>query len=162
MTISNRLPHPASKKIDFSFSAKATDVASLALNLLERGILISLFDNRKVYAKDISGLTHLRIYQGYPTQVKMRHADSLSVQVLDISTNKMILDRPMDSPQYITVYGLSEETEMVRRKDIAEKTKSQYVPSASSFLFQKVSVDDYLSDKIPGSLSNALKMMMQK
>lgn len=161
--ICNNLPHPAMKKMHFPCTLKATDVATLSLNCLERGILNPLFSNRKVEAKDILGLQILRLCRSHTNLVDLKHTDPITVQVYDKSTNNMLLDRPMDSPQIIAVYGLNEKSEKVRRKDaFFERTQSQYAPPVTSFLFHKVSVDDYLSNKIPGSLSNALKQLMSK
>ena len=56
------------------------------------------------------------------------------------------------SLEYICVFGLSPETEKVRRME--NETHRASVPS-SSFLFQNVSIED-LNDKSPDSLSKAL------
>lgn len=163
LTSISHLPHPAVKKLEFPCTVKATEVASLSLNCLERGILGPLFGNKKVGAKDVAGLQTLRLCQSLASLVELKHADpSKVVQVYDKDTSDLILDRPMDSPQIIVVYGLNEITEKVRRKDLMESTQSQYAPPIGSFLFQKVSFDDYLADKIPGSLSYALGVLKSK
>lgn len=157
------LPHPAVKKLDFPCRVKTTELASLFLNCLERGVLSPLFGSKKVGAKDIAGLQTLRLCKSHSSLVELKHLEPFKyVQVYDKDTGSLIVDRPMDSPQFIAVYGLNEVTEKVRRKDILEKTQSQFSVPPGSFLFQKVSVDDYLDDRIPGSLSNALKELTLK
>ncbi len=163
-TVSRSFPHPAVKKLDFYCAVKATEVASLSLHCLERCILGPLFGNKKkIGAKDIVGLQMLRVCQSHTTSIDLKYSDPpKAVQVYSKDKNEVIIDRPMDSPQIIIVYGLNEKTEKVRRKDLMERTQSQYAPPPGSFLFQKVSIDDFLSDKMSGSLSNALNDLMKE
>jgi len=160
LSVCEALPHPAIKKITFNWTANATELASLTLDCLERGILSSLYGSKRVDANDVIGLTTMRLQKGIPSLVRMKQLDN-AVQVLS-KGNMMLFDSSIESPQYIAVYGLSEETEKVRRKDMDESTQSKGAPPISSFLFQKVIIDHYLSDEIPGSLSSALKSVMLK
>ena len=157
------MPHPAISKVEFPWNTKATELASLTLDCLDNGILRYLFGNKRIDANDVLGLATLRLNRADPKLVKIRHVDSHAVQVFDKVTNRMLFDKPMDSPQYIAVYGLSTETEKVPRKDMDDRKQSQHAPPGTSFLFQKVFIDDYLADKIrlenPGSLPSALKRL---
>ncbi len=151
------LPHPAIKHFEFTGSFPSSQLSTISKLCLEKALLSSVF-NRRIGTKEVDGLTTIRLHGDRPQIVKMRSIDS-NVVVNDIETNDMIIDRPIDSPEYISVYGLSGETEKVRRQDIDNRNKSQHVPPSSSFLFEKVSIDDYLSGEIQGSLSNALKVL---
>lgn len=159
---SKDLPHPGIKQFDLGGNFPATRLAILAVSCLEKAILMPVF-GRRVGIKDISGLTTIRLSH-LPQIVKMRHisSDDNNISVEDSLTKSAIFDSPMDSPQYIFVYGLSKETEQIRRQDVQNRKKSKHVAPSSAFLFQKVSIDDYLSDEIQGSLSNALKILMNK
>lgn len=158
LSVCETLPHPAIKKINLNWTANATELASLTLECLERGILSSLYGSKKIDSNDVIGLTTMRLQTGIPSLVRMKQLDN-AVQVLS-KGNMMLFDSPIESPQYIAVYGLSGETEKVRRNDVEENTQSKGAPPISSFLFQKVFIDHYLSDENPGSLSTALKFVM--
>ncbi len=156
LAISEKLPHPAIKKVQVSWTAKSTDLSSLTLDCLERGILLPLYGSKKIDASDVLGLRTIRVLNGSANEVKIKSVNPHGTNVMD-ENNVMILDSPTTSPQYLIIYGLSFETEEIRRREIVERTQIKGAPPITTFLFQKVSIDDYLSDSVDGSLSSALK-----
>ena len=155
------LPHPGIKRISLKWCAKSTEVASLTLECVERAILASLYDKKRVEAQEIMGLEMIRLVRNEAIFVNMKHGEA-SKPFVSNSDNLMVLDEPTDSPQFVVVYGLSKEIEITRRVSLEKRTHSKNFPPFSSFLFQKVSIDDFLAKDIPGSLSNALKTVMLK
>lgn len=155
------LPHPGIKYISLKWSVRSVDVASLTLECLEKVVLASLYDKKRVDAQDVTGLELLRLANGESGFVNMKQTESARAHVV-IKENLMVIDKPIASPTYVAVYGLSRETEIMRRIGQEKRTHSKGSPPLSSFLFQKVSIDDFLAKDTPGSLSNALKTVMLK
>jgi len=152
------LPHPGMQKLTFQGSVRATMLAKLASNLLERGLIQSLFNDKRLRVSDVVGLKIIR-FCGKDTPKEVRFScdsENSVVHVFDIVNNCQILDGSADSPEYVAVFGLSPETEKMRRIDNENHRKSQLVIPPSSFLFRNVSIEDHLNDQSPDSLSEAL------
>jgi len=155
------LPHPGIKHIRLQWCANSVDVASLTLECFERVILASLYDKKRVDAQDVTGLEVLRFVDGKSEFVNIKQAEPAKAFVVN-KDNLMVIDKPIDSPTYAVVYGLHRETEVMRRIGQEKRTHPKGAPPFSSFLFQKVSIDDFLAKDTPGSLSNALKTVLLK
>jgi hypothetical protein len=153
------LPHPGVKQISLKWCLKSVDIASLTLECLEKVILGSLYDKKRVDAQDVTGLQILRFVNGESGFVTMKQIEPTRAHVMN-TDNFTAIDKSVDSPTFVVVYGLSRETEIMRRIGQEKRTHPKGSPPFSSFLFQKVSIDDFLAKDTPGSLSNALKTVM--
>lgn len=153
------LPHPGVKRIGLKWCLKSVDIASLTLECLERVILGSLYDKKRVDAQDVIGLEILRFVDRESGFVTMKQIEPTIAHVMN-TDNLTAIDKSVDSPTFVVIYGLSRETEIMRRIGQEKRTHPKGSPPFSSFLFQKVSIDDFLAKDTPGSLSNALKTVM--
>jgi len=154
------LPHPAVKKAEFNGNIRSTEIPKLLFSLLDR-MVYTMFDGKKRHINDVNGLNILRLCgSAKPRTVHLCPlAGHQTVHTVDASTNEILLENGAMSPQYISCYGLSYETENIRRDEIDRRKVSPHGIPSSSFLFQKVSiVDDHSSRS--DSLSNALSRCM--
>jgi len=153
------LPHPAVQRLQFESSVRATVLAKMTFNFLERGLIQPLFDKR-LRVSDVSGLDVFRFCgKDIPKVVRFsceNHQNT--VQVYDAINNSLIFDDPSDSPEYIAVFGLRQETGNMQKFDLEKRRKPQLAssPPPSSFLFRSVFVEDHLGDGRSDSLSSAI------
>lgn len=151
------LPHPGVKGIDFNFSINGPDLAGMTFKCLERAILPILFDHKKISIRDVRDLSNVRIAHNSLQSVHLK--DGEPVQVIDYLSGGNIWDREIDSPQYVSVYGLNAETEFTARHFHDEGAANGIMPSPSSLLFKTISVNDYLS--VSNLLSNSLRNILK-
>ena len=151
------LPHPGVKGVDFNFSINGPDLAGMTFKCLERAILPILFDHKKITIKDVRDLSNVRIAHNSLQSVHLK--DGEPVQVIDYLSGGNIWDRELDSPQYVSAYGLNAETEFTARHFHDEGAANGAMPSSSSLLFKTISVNDYLS--VSNLLSNSLRNILK-
>ena len=133
------LPHPCVKGVDFNFSINGPDLAGMTFKCLERAILQILFDHKKITIKDVRDLSNVRIAHNSLQSVHLK--DGEPVQVIDYLSGGNIWDSELDSPQYVSAYGLNAETEFTARNFHDEGAANGAMPSSSSLLFKTISVN---------------------
>lgn len=157
---SNQIPHPALKSVEFSGNVKSTEIPKLVFVLLEC-LITTLFDGKKRQIHELHGLQTFRFCgDSKPRPVRLFPTSSnQTVHAVDFSTNELIPDNPAINPQYMSSFGLSIETEKLLRSEISNRKKSPHTVPYSSFLFQKVFVDDRMESD---SVTIALKKLMSR
>jgi hypothetical protein len=118
------LPHPAIKRFENTGVTKSTSVASLTLSLLEQRVLTPLIEKKFFCishdkARKRSSLDELSKRVKFirvsrfekPLAVKLRWTEGIKVSVtadLDDGLIRKISDSPVDSPEYLCFFSLSE------------------------------------------------------
>ena len=148
-----KLPHPAVKNICFRDLVKSATISKITYHFLDKG-LECLFNKKKHRLIDgVKGLRILRLNgRQKPKRVSFCYGSNENdVGVYDVDTSAIISDGPMDSPTYLCIYV--SEAEISNNKDA-----NLAVPVLSSFLFDKVFVEEKVDDKNKKhTLSYALK-----
>jgi hypothetical protein len=149
--MTHQLPNPTVKRCDFYGMLQTTSLIGLTINLLEHCLLPALFNDRKATVADVKGITILRIIRDSCSSIQCRR-DPIreSVTMYDSVTEERLFDYHDDSPEYVCTFDL-----------LSSRVFGKYSsPPATSFLFQKVFVEDYLTNENEsGSLSHALMIL---
>lgn len=136
------LPHPALARIELKQNpVKATLLAPLTLSLLDQGLLEAIHSDKKG-----SGLGCVSIIRTSKFPAKTCNlvsltrdtlAGSVRVSAINEKGQTKVIDRPMDSPEYIVAFGLGRQGE-----DIKDTKKRRSSSLYSQLVFRELVVEE--------------------
>ena len=151
--LTHQLPNPTVKRCDIYGQVKATSLIGITMNLLEHCLLPVLFNDRKCSLSEVKSVIIIRKCRNKYSSLQVRR-DPIrdSVMMYDNATDERLFDNHDDTPEYICAFDL-----------LPNRGLGKYSsPPATSFLFQKVFIEDYLTNNDPGSLCQALTILKNK
>lgn len=150
------LPHPALARIVLKPNpVKATLLAPLTLSLLDQGLLEAIHSDRK--GSSNSSVSIIRTDSTCKSLAKAcelvsltRDAVSGSVRVSTVNSKGQtkVIDRPMDSPEYIVAFGLGGQSE-----DMSDSKKRRASNLYSQLVFQELVVESSTEDQLAHKLA---------
>ena len=151
--LTHQLPNPTVKRCDFYGQLKATSLIGITVNLLENCLLPSLLNDRKCSLSEVKNVNIIRISENKYSSIQVRR-DPIREKILmyDSTTDERLCDNHDDNPEYICSFDILPSRGLGKIS----------TPPATSFLFQNVFIEDYLTSDQRGSLSHALQILKSK
>jgi hypothetical protein len=143
--IASDLPHPGFEMVSIGEPVRATILAKLTLDILERAILNLMFNEKKVNLDDCPDMVILRLCKGQEQRLVHLSRDSSRKGVCLADKNdlsmKTLKDTPLLSPEYVCIFGFDKEFSAdTRPGDIDTPPKTRFKPPDSAHLFSNVLV----------------------
>lgn len=151
--LTHQLPNPTVKRCDFYGKLKATNLIGITVNLLENCLLPTLLNDRKCSLSEAKNVSIIRVSKNKLCSVQIRRDPVREkIMIYDANTEERLHDDHDDTPEYICSFDLLPSRGLGKNS----------IPPTTSFLFQKVFIEDYLTNDDCGSLSNALQILKSK
>ena len=138
---SHDLPHPAIEKLELGGVIKASSVATMALDLLEKclnGLIRKEIQRSQSHPCELSGMTIIRLSRTQrPTPVSLvwdARQEQAHAMKMESGINSNMQDSPIDCPEYLCFYCFSHYGNDCEESDT--------VVSPSAMCFREVMVDD--------------------